>query len=216
MKIKKSLFLIARVAVFGALAIILYMVPGLQFPIFPGLPFLKIHFDEIPVLFASLAYGPLTGTLIIFLKGLFKLIQDIGETGGIGVLADIIYGLAFILPASFIYKYHKNFKMGLVAIFSGMFVNLIFSSFIGYYLIYPLYGFYFNPSASSYNEAMNTVFTLFKAANSSLTSWSDPKILFEFLLPFNLIKDSVIVVFTILVYKPLSLLIKKNDGNNKK
>ena len=143
MKIKKSLLLIARVAIFGALAIILYMVPGLQFPIFPGLTFLKIHFDEIPVLFASLAYGPLTGSLIIFLKGIFKLIQDIGETGGIGVMADIIYGLAFILPAAFIYKYHKGFKMGLVAIFVGMLVNLIFSAFIGYYLIYPLYGFYF-------------------------------------------------------------------------
>ena len=215
MKIKKSLLLIAHVAIFGALAIILYMVPGLQFPIFPGLTFLKIHFDEIPVLFASLAYGPLTGSLIIFLKGIFKLIQDIGETGGIGVIADIIYGLAFILPAAFIYKYHKGFKMGLVAIFVGMLVNLIFSAFIGYYLIYPLYGFYFNPSASNYNEAMETVFTLFKAADSSLTSWKDPKILFEFLLPFNLIKNAVIVVFTILVYKPLSLLVKKEENKEK-
>lgn len=212
MKLKKTLLIIARVAIFGALAIILYMVPGLQFPIFPGLPFLKIHFDEIPVLFASLAYGPFTGTLIIILKGLFKLIQDVGETGGIGVLADVIYGLSFILPAAFIYKYHKNFKMGLVAIFSGMAVNLFVSSFLGYFIIYPLYGFYFNPNAKSYVEAMETVLSLFVAADSSISSWYDPKIFFEFLLPFNLIKDAVIVVVTILVYKPLSLLIKRNEN----
>ncbi len=211
MKVKKSLYLIARVAIFGALAIILYMVPGLQFPIFPGLPFLKLHFDELPVLFASLAYGPFTGTLIIILKSLFKLIQDIPETGGIGVLADTIYGLAFILPTSFIYKHHKSFKMGLVAIFSGLFINLIVSSFLGYYIIYPLYGLFFNPNAKSYVEAMETVAVLFTSADPSITSWSDPKILFEFLLPFNLIKDSVIVVITILVYKPLSMLIKRNE-----
>ena len=100
MKSKRIINLIVHVAIFGALAIILYCVGevwgGLQFSL-PFCPsFLKIHFDEIPILLAGYAFGPLEAILIIILKALFKLIQDIPETGGIGVLADIIYSSCFI------------------------------------------------------------------------------------------------------------------------
>lgn len=199
---------ITSVAIFGALSIILYMVPGLQFSIIPGLSFLKLHFDEIPCLIASLAYGPLTGTCLIIFKGAFKLIQDIGQTGGIGVLADIIYGLSLILPASLIYKYFKTFKGATIAILVGFIVNIIVSSFLGYYIIYPLYGFYLF-EATSYKEALNSVYeAFFKSHDDSLSGPFDIKICYEFLLPFNLIKDAIIISVTFIVYKPLSKFLK--------
>lgn len=210
MKERKIIYFSARVAIFGALAIILYMVPGLQFPIIPGLSFLKLHFDEIPCLIAGLMYGPLTGSSIILLKGLFKLIQDLGETGGIGVLADILYGLVLVLPASFIYKKHRTFKGGIVAILIGGLSSLIVSSILGYYTIYPLYGYYFNNSATSYNEAMQYLTDiLFSKADSSIKNWYDFKIIYEFLLPFNLIKLAVVIGISLVCYKPLSILDKK-------
>jgi len=207
--VNKTILMIARIAIFGALAIILYMVPGLQFPIIPGLSFLKLHFDEIPCLIASLAYGPLTGTFLILIKGAFKLIQDIGETGGIGVLADIIYGLSLILPASILYKKFKTFKGGIISILIGLISNLIVSSFLGYYLIYPLYGFYLF-TASNYHEALNSIYlNLFYPIDNSLSSPYDIKLCFEFLLPFNLIKDVIIISFTLIVYKPISKFVKR-------
>lgn len=210
MKERKIIYFSARVAIFGALAIILYMVPGLQFPIIPGLSFLKLHFDEIPCLIAGLMYGPLTGSAIILLKGLFKLIQDLGETGGIGVLADILYGLALVLPSSLIYKKHRTFKGGIVAILVGGLSSLIVSSILGYYIIYPLYGYYFNNTVTSYNEAMQYLTDiLFSKADNSIKNWYDFKIIYEFLLPFNLIKLAVVIGISLICYKPLSMLDKK-------
>lgn len=207
---QKVIKLISRVSIFGALAIILYMVPGLQFSIFPGLSFLKIHFDEIPVLIASLSYGPFTGFLIIVLKSLFKLIQDIPTNGGIGVLADFLYGLALVIPAGLIFKKHRTFKGGLVAILVGLVSNLIVSSFIGYYIIYPLYGFYFNPSSASYSEALEFVFNaFFKPIDSTLKNQFDIMICVKYLLPFNLIKDAVVVGVSLLVYKILNKYLMK-------
>ena len=52
---------IARVAIFGAFASILYVVPifTINLPFIPS--FLSLHFDEIPCFIAGFAYGPLSG-----------------------------------------------------------------------------------------------------------------------------------------------------------
>ncbi len=209
MKRKRIINLIVHVAIFGALAIILYCVPYLQFSL-PFCPsFLKIHFDEIPILLAGYAFGPLEAILIIILKALFKLIQDIPETGGIGVLADVIYSSAFILPAVFIYKKHKNLKGAVISLLVGVLSQLIVSCVIGLYLIYPLYGLYFYPQASSYQEAMEVVGQLFTPFDNSIKSATDPKIMYQFLLPFNLIKDVIVASVCFVCYKPLKMLIER-------
>lgn len=211
MKKRRIIDFIVRVAIFGGLSVILYCVPYLQFSL-PFTPtFLKIHFDEIPILIAGYAFGPLEAIAIIVLKSLFKLITDIPETAGIGVLADFIYTSAFILPAVFIYKKYRSFKGALVSFFVGLASQLIFSCVIGLYIIYPLYGFYFNPTAKTYDEAMTTVGSLFSAFDSSIKTAKDPRIMYMFLLPFNLIKDGVVGLVTFATYKPLKLIIEKNN-----
>ncbi len=198
-------------AIFGALAIILYCVPIFQFSLPFAPSFLKMHFDEIPIFIAGFAYGPIPAIIIIILKALFKLIQDIGETGGIGVLADVIYTCAFVLPAIFIYKFNKTLKGALIGLGVSLIVQLLFSCVVGLYTIYPLYGFYFNPQASSYDDAMVTIGSLFGALDNSITTAADPKVMYEFLLPFNLIKDAIVIVFVILTYKPLSIYIERRQ-----
>lgn len=211
MKKRKVIDFIVRVAIFGGLSVILYCVPYLQFSL-PFTPtFLKIHFDEIPILIAGYAFGPLEAIAIIVLKTLFKLITDIPQTGGIGVLADLIYTTAFILPAVFIYKKFRNFKGALISFFVGLASQLLFSCVIGLYTIYPLYGFYFNPTAKTYDEAMITIGSLFSVFDNSIKTAKDPKIIYTFLLPFNLIKDGVVGLVTFATYKPLKLIIEKNN-----
>ena len=68
MKSKRIINLIVHVAIFGALAIILYCVPYLQFSL-PFCPsFLKIHFDEIPILLAGYGKIVLTIQRILIIK----------------------------------------------------------------------------------------------------------------------------------------------------
>lgn len=191
---------IAGIAIFTALAAILYCVPGFQFH--PGFtpPFMKLHFDEIPVLISSFAYGPVAGVLVLFLKSLIKLPSDISSTYGIGVLADFLYSLFLILPASIIYKKNRTFKGAIVGIAIGFLANIFVSSVVGLYVIFPLY------------DAVlgGVVVGLFHDIDNTITSLYSFKISYEFLLPFNLIRASIVCAVTLLTYKPLKNLINRD------
>ena len=119
---------ITRSAVFAAISIILYLVPvfNLALPIFPS--FLKIHIDEIPAFIAGFAYGPLSAVCVIVVKTIAKL--PMSSTMGVGELADLIYSLAFVLPAAIYYKKHKTIKGALVSLLISFAVKLVVSSFI--------------------------------------------------------------------------------------
>lgn len=203
MKDKKVVIkLITRTAIFGALSIILYMVPGLQFSLPFAPSFLKIHLEEIPILLAGFAFGTPTAITLLIIKSVFKLITDIPATLGIGVLADFIYGCALILPATLIYNKHRTFTGVTIGILVGLIANLIVSCLISLYTIFPLYGLVFGE---------NVIVGMFQVFDNSITSLTDIKIAYEFLLPFNFIKDSLVIFVTLIIYKPTRFLIDKID-----
>jgi len=197
---RKVIYLISRIAIFGALSLILYMIPGLQFGVPFAPSFLKIHLDEIPILLAGFAYGTPTAIGILVLKSVFKLIQDIPETLGIGVLADFFYGCALIIPATLIYNKSRTFQSMLISILVGLLSNLIVSSLVGLYTIFPLYGLVYGN---------NTIVGMFKVFDQSITGLNDFKIAYEFLLPFNLLKDGIVIMVVFLIYKPMRIIIER-------
>lgn len=198
--------MISRIAIFGSLSIILYMVPGLQFSLPFAPAFLKIHLDEIPVLLAGFAYGTPTAFFLILIKSLFKLITDIPSTAGVGVLADFIYGCAFIIPATLIYNRKRTFSGVIIAITVGVISNLVFSCVVGLYTIFPLYGYIFSE---------NVIVGMFQVFDPSIKKITDFKIAYEFLLPFNFIKDAIVVFSTLIIYKPMRVLIEKMNKSAK-
>ena len=190
---------ITRTAIFAAMAIILYLVPFLKFklPFFPA--FLEIHLDEIPLLIAGFAYGPLSALLGILVKTLVKL--PMTTTLGVGELADLIYSIAFIIPAAFIYKKHRSFKGMLVSIGISTIVQLLVSCFITTFLILDFYMFVMNlPRAA--------IMGMVKAAGINIDSLDWP-FFFAVALPFNAMKDVIVVIVTILIYKRLHKLVEK-------
>ena len=197
---KETLRLIVRVAIFGSLSIILYMVPGLQFSVPFAPAFLKIHLDEIPILLSGFAYGWPTALAIIILKSLFRLIIDIPTNMGVGVLSDFIYGIALCIPAVLIYGKKRNIKGALIGISIGLLTNLLFSCIFGLYVIFPLYG---------YIYGNQTIINMFKIFDNRIDSIVDLRISYEFLLPFNLLKNGIVILSTFLVYKPMRILIQK-------
>jgi riboflavin transporter FmnP len=50
---------------------------------------------------------------------------------------------------------------------------------------------------------------MFKVFDKSITSLSDIKIAYEFLLPFNLLKDGLVIMVVFLIYKPMRILIER-------
>ena len=193
---------IARTATFAAVSIILYTVPFLKFalPIFPA--FLEIHLDEIPALMAGFAYGPLSGFLVILVKTVVKL--PLTGTAGVGELADFIYSTAFVLPAAFIYKKHHTIKGALVSLLVATIVQLLVASFGTTFIMLDIYSFLYHlPKAA--------ILGMCQKINPAVTNLTWPFLLMV-ALPFNALKDAIVVVITFLLYKRLRWLFAKIDA----
>ena len=191
---------IARTAVFAALSVILYTVPVLKFkvPFFP--PFLEIHLDEVPALIAGFAYGPLSGTLVIIVKTIIKL--PLTSTAGVGELADLVYSLAFIIPAALIYKRHRNIKGALISLFSSSVIQAAVASIVTAFIMLDFYVFMM-PGLS-----MESILKMCQAINPNITSLGWTFVLFVG-LPFNLFKDAIVIVITFILYKHTHRLIDR-------
>lgn len=190
---------IARTGLFAAISIILYLVPGLKFsvPFFPS--FLEFHFDEVPALIAGFAYGPLSGFFVILIKTLVKL--PMTNTMAVGELADFIYSVAFIIPAALIYKKNRNIKGALIALLVATAIQVVVSALITSFLILDFYIFMMGwPKV--------VILNMCKAANPRVTSlgWT---FFFYVGLPFNALKDVMVVVITFILYKRLHRVIDR-------
>ena len=190
---------IARTAVFAAVSIILYTIPFLKFslPIFPA--FLEIHLDEIPAFMAGFAYGPLSGFLVILVKTIVKL--PLTSTAGVGELADFIYSVVFVVPAAFIYKYHRTLKGALVSLGVATLIQVVVSSFCTTFIMLDMY-------SILYNLPKSVILAMCQKINPAVSNLRFPFLLMV-ALPFNALKDVIVVLATALLYKRLRLLFKK-------
>ena len=193
---------IARTAVFAAISIILYTVPFFKFslPIFPA--FLEIHLDEIPALMAGFAYGPLSGFLVILVKTVVKL--PLTGTAGVGELADFIYSAVFIIPAAFIYKKHRTIKGALIALLVATGVQVAVSSFVTTFVMLDIY-------SILYHLPKAVILAMCQKINPAVSDLGFPFLLMV-ALPFNALKDAIVVAVTFLLYKRLRLLFKKIEA----
>lgn len=194
----KTVKFIVRVAIFGSISAILYVVPFLKFPvpIFPS--FLEFHFDEIPIFIGGFAYGPWAALAMIFLRTVIKL--PFTSTLCVGELADLLFSIAFIMPATIFYRYKKTFGGALIGILIGTFFQLVISLLGNVYIMVPFYMFAFG-----LDEAQLLGF--FPPSITDI-KWSYG---FIGVLPFNVIKDGLVIIVTILTYKSLHKLINRFD-----
>jgi riboflavin transporter FmnP len=185
---------VSRVGIFGAISTILYIVPvfQIQLPFMPS--FLQLHFDEIPAFIAGFAYGPLTGLAVIFIKTIIKL--PMSTTLGVGELCDLLYSSAFVLPAALVYKKHRNLVGVAWGFLAGTILQLGVSSVMNAYVMLPFY-------ARVYaGLTMDILLLMCQAVNPAIKNLTGDYILF-INLPFNLIKDGIVLAVTFLVYRSI-------------
>lgn len=202
--------LVARVGVFSAMAAILYCVPIFQFslPIFPS--FLEFHFDEIVPFIAGFAYGPVVSFFVILVKTLLKFVLVGTGTAGVGELSDFILGLVQVLPAVIIYKKKRNLKGVALGFTVSTLLHLVVAMLLNVYVLIPFYvQFYFNGDSA-------TLLVLCQAANPAIQDigWGYA---FFAVLPFNALKDVVVIVVTFLIYRNIHHILRfENRGDKKK
>jgi riboflavin transporter FmnP len=189
-------------AMLSAVAYIL-MLFDFAIPIVPS--FIKLDLSDLPELIGAFAMGPMCGVLICLIKNLFHLI--VTTTGGVGEFSNFILGAAFVLPAGLIYKHKKTRKSALLGAILGAVFMGIFSIFSNYFIVYPVYYQIFAPEeiiVGVYDEIASTIFHTH--VNGIL------QCLVFFNLPFTIVKGLISVAITMLIYKPLSPILKGRDN----
>lgn len=179
---------LVKIAVLAALSIILYLFG--RIPIFPVFPFsvFKLDFGTIPSLLGGFALGPSAAAMIEFVKVLVKFAVDPSESAGVGEISNFIVSMAFVLPATIIYKRNKTRKGALIGLLVGILCNAVVSSLSNYFIMVPFYG----VMMPELKELMMSVRVQFA---------------FVYGLGFNVLKTTVTAIITYVLYKRLSFLL---------
>jgi|GEM_PF-387728 len=196
---RRTIYLMAAVAIFGALAIVLYVVPVFSFNlvIFPS--FLQIHLDEIPIFIAGYAFGPVAAIATTVIKTIPKLFMS--STATIGEFCDLILTLAFVLPATILFKYKKGpwwIALGLGISFIS---QIVVASIVTTFIILPVY-------MSVLNIPYDGLLGMIQRIIPSVTNLNIAYITFV-AIPFNSIKNGIVIAATVIVFVPLFPLVRK-------
>lgn len=197
---KMTALKVSKIAIFSALTFVLYL---LNFPlagIFPA--FLELNFSDVPLLIGGFALGPVSGSIIVVMRMLFKL--PLTTTAGVGELSDLIIGLSLVLPSSIIYKKNRTVKGALIGMLSGGALSVAASLIINRFLIIPFYVKLF--FSGNWEPLLSMCRVVLKNINRenfyTLYLWGA-------VLPFNLLRWAVSGALSFVLYKRVSRLIAK-------
>jgi len=183
MNSKTSIKNLTIIAMLNALAYLL-MVWSRALP--PLVPFPPLRYDpkDIIIIIGGFFYGPLTATGMSIVVSLTEMIT-VSDTGVIGMVMNVVSTYSFACTAAVIYKYgpkKKTLTGAVIGLVTGVIV-MVATMMLWNYMITPLYT---------------------KAAREDVAA-----MLIPVFLPFNLLKGSLNAAATMLVYKPLSITLRK-------
>lgn len=183
---------------FSAIALVLYL---FDFPLpFLAPGFYKVDFSELPVLIGSFAFGPVAGVMIEFCKVLLKILTKGTNTAFVGDFANFVIGCSLLLPASAVYAFVKNKKGAIVGCITGTLCMTVFGTLFNALYLLPTY-------ARMGMMPMDKIIASGAALNPSIHSITG--FVCICVAPLNLVKGTVISLITMLIYKPLSPIIKE-------
>jgi riboflavin transporter FmnP len=196
---QKDIWKMTMTAMLSAIAFLL-MFLEFSVPIMPA--FIKMDLSELPALIGAFAMGPVSGAMICLIKNLLHLFMT--TTGGVGELSNFILGASFVVPAGLIYRKWKGKKSAVAGALAGAVLMAVISVFSNYFIVYPVY-YNFMPE--------ETVLAAYQMIFPGVKNMLQCLIVFN--APFTFVKGVFSVVITVLVYKPLSPLLKGNYRGSK-
>lgn len=189
---------VAMIGMFSAIAMILHV---FDFPIWfiPG--FYKFDFSELPILVGTFAFGPVAGVMMEAIKILLKLCVKGTSTAFVGDLANFVVGCSFILPASVVYAFRKTRKSAIIACATGTFIMTAFGCVFNAVYLLPAF-------SKLFGMPMEQIYAAATAVNPLVEEGNMISFVAACVAPMNLMKGASVSVITLLIYKPLSPIIK--------
>lgn len=149
----------------------------IEFPLLPGVAWLKFDASNMPAMVSGFAYGPLAGISVGIIGAIIHGIM-LGDFSG--AIMNIIVVTCYVLPAALIYKKMHSWKGAIIALIIGSITSTI-GAILGNLVITPLY----------LGVPLEAVLEM----------------IIPILTPFNLLKAILNSVLTLIVYKSISNLI---------
>lgn len=189
---------VAMIGMFSAIAMILHLF-DFPLPFAPG--FYKLDFSELPILVGTFAFGPAAGVMMEFVKIMLKLLIKGTSTAFVGDLANFVIGCSLILPASAIYAFRKNKKSAILACITGTLIMTVFGTAFNAIYLLPAF-------SKLYGTPLDQLLAVGTAVNPLAREGSIVSFVAACVAPMNLIKGASVSLVTLLIYKPLSPIIK--------
>ncbi len=166
-------------------------------------PFLKLDISAVPIMIGSFMFGPVSGLIMAGLKATIHLFST--QTGGVGELADFLITGSFAVTAGIVYLRHRNRKGARIAAVCSVFVITVVGCLANWFVLLPFY---------KNIMPIDAIIAACNAINPYITDASG--YIWFGVLPFNLLKGTVVCIVTFLLYKRLSTVIHRYTELDKK
>ena len=182
---------------FGAIAFVL-MFFSFGIPVIS--PFAEFDLSALPELIGGYVLGPLGAVYIIIIKLLLKLLFQGTSSMFTGEIQNLILSLSYVLPAILYYRKHRTKKGAVMGLAIGSILSIVMAVVTNLYLIFPAY-------IKLYGMNWDGIIEICTTANPMITNI--PTFVAFSVIPFNVILRLVSSVITVLVYKKISVPLKK-------
>ena len=180
------------IGIFAAISTVL-MFFELPLPFMP--PFLKFDPSGVPILLASMLFGPSAAISVTLVKDLIHVLST--TTGGVGELADFLIMSTFSIVVGLIYRKRSDRKGVLLATLAGTLTCAVVGVLANRYLLIPFF---------SNIMPMEAIFAACAEINPAIDGLNAYLLLGA--APFNLIKGLLLTLFTFLLYRKLEGFLK--------
>ena len=184
-------------AMLGAVAFILmffsFSVPVLS-------PFADFDFSYLPELIGGFILGPAGALEIIGVKILLKLVFKGTSSMFTGELQKFLLSCAYVLPAVLYYRRNRTKRGAVIGLMIGTVLGVIVAVCTNLFIIFPFY-------IKLYGMDWAALISMCTAVNPWIHDL--PTMVAFSIIPFNVISMTVISLIAMLVYKKISVPLKK-------
>ena len=183
-------------AMMGAVAFVL-MYMSISTPLSP---FAELEFSSLAELIGGFVLGPIGALEIIVVKILLKIVFKGTSSMYTGELQAFLLSVAYVLPAVLYYQKHRTKRGALTSILLGCVCSVFTAVLTNMFIIFPFYMSVYN---MNWDDIIGMCSALIPAIHNKLTL-----ILFS-ILPFNILSRALTSIITMLIYKKISVPLKK-------
>ena len=191
---------IRRLTTAAILGVIAFLLLAVNFSIPVISVFAEFDLSALPEIIGGFVLGPVGAIEIIVVKIVLKLLFQGTSSMFTGEVQNLILSMAYVLPAVIYYRRHRTKKGAIIGLVIGTVFTVVLSVFTNVYLIFPAFMYL-------YGMDWDSIISMATAVNPYITSL--PTFVALSVLPFNVIARTIISILAVLLYKRISVPLKK-------